>query len=99
MRLPAAGPGSMERLHEFAATAARRRGRYGRALSCGTDAMACMPVSSRVDSAVPRQPRRPTATAPHGGLATALVWRARRALCCDDRGASEGTKRGTVKHV
>jgi hypothetical protein len=41
--------------------------------SCGTDAMACLPVSSRVDSAVPRQPRRPTATAPHRGKATALV--------------------------
>jgi hypothetical protein len=31
MRLPAAGPGSRKRLHEFTATAARRRGRYGRA--------------------------------------------------------------------
>ena len=36
-------------------------------------------------------------TAPHGGLATALVRRAGRALCCDDRGASERTKRGTVR--
>lgn len=55
------------------------------------------PVSSRVDSAVPRQPRR---RAPHGGrMTTAVVGQVGQALCCDDRGASERTKRGTVKHV
>jgi hypothetical protein len=82
-------------------TSSRRRRRdYGRAplLWYGEDGRTMQwPVSSRVDSAVSRQPRsRP----PHGGrMTTAVVGRVGRALCCDDRGASERTKRGTVKHV
>lgn len=90
-------PGPLRRLHEFTETAARLwscappvwYGEYGCTMQ--------WPVSSRADSAVPRQPpRRP----PHGGrMSTAVVGRVGRALCCDDRGASERTKRGTVKHV
>jgi len=70
MHLPAAGTGSIKQIHEFTATAAPCRGRDGRAplLWYGCKGLsACLPVSTRVDSVVSRQPRRPTATARRNG--------------------------------
>jgi hypothetical protein len=61
MRLPAAGQGSMSRLHKSIETAPRCRGHYYRHASLlwyGCDGS----VSTRVGTAVPRQTRRPKAT-------------------------------------
>lgn len=68
--------------------------------SCGADAMA-LSASTRVDTAVPRQTdtqtdgHRTARRHEHGaGKASTQVG---RALCCDDQGASERAKRGTVR--